>query len=152
MFTDPWYSLVVIAHVLAAVVGFGALGMTGAYARALRLAADPYASGELTRYFRPGRNLAARAILLVPVFGAVALASSGDVHRLYPWLGIGIWVVATGVASGLVWPAEERLQRLVAAREEDLGGLRSLARRCENGAMVTSLCFVAAVVVMVAQP
>lgn len=152
MFSHPWYAVLVVAHVLAAVVGFGAIGMTGAYARQLRTTLEPFASAALVRFFRPGRNLAARTILLVPVFGGAVVAPSGDAHRLYPYLGLAVWLAATGVASGLIWPAEARIQGLVAIRSTDTAAIAALARRCERGATVTSLLFVTALAVMIAQP
>lgn len=158
MLSDPWFASVVIIHVLCAVVGFGALAMSGAYARLARTAPDPFGSPGLKRYFRPGKNIVARAIYLVPVFGAVALVFSHDTHRLYPYLGIGIWLVATGVASAILWPAEAKIQQIMNAHAPsgepgaDRGALVRLAQRCERAAMATSLCFALALVVMIAQP
>ena len=158
MLSNPWYATVVVVHVLFAVVGFGALGMTGAYARLVRVSPDPSLSPGLRRYFRPGRNIGARAIYLVPVFGAIALGFSPDVHHLFPYLGLGIWLAATGVASGVLWPAEAKIQRFmsadaaVAKEPSDREALLNVARICERAAMVTDLCFVVALVVMIAQP
>lgn len=166
--TGPGYDAVVIAHVLAAVVGFGALGATGAYAAALRR--DPTAAGaSLRRYFRPGRNWAARAILLVPVLGAtlLVLGHGRDVGRVFPWIGLGLWTVAVSVASAVLWPAERAVQRLLAAATvavpagaaaggegdgADLDELVAACARCERAAALTSVLFVVALVVMVAQP
>ncbi len=158
MLSNPWYATVVVFHVLFAVVGFGALGLTGAYARLVRVSLDPSQSPVLKRYFRPAKNLGARAIYLVPIFGAIALGFSPDVHHLFPYIGIGIWLIATGVASGVLWPAEAKIQRFMNADPSsgesplDREELSVLARRCERAAMVTSLCFVVALVVMIAQP
>jgi len=158
LLSNPWYSLIVIVHVLFAVIGFGALGMTGAYARLVSVSADPFHSSGVQRYFRPGKNFAARAIYLVPVFGGIALGFSHDMHRLFPYLGIGLWLVATGVAAVALWPAEAEIQQIMSAEQTTVGAssdreaLRVVARRCERAAMVTSLCFVVAIVVMIAQP
>jgi len=156
--SNPWYALVVIVHVLVAVIGFGALGMTGTYARLVRVASDPYHSAALQRFFRPGKNLGARAIYLVPVFGGVALGFSHDLHRIFPYLGLGLWIAATGVASAVLWPAEAKIQAIVGSASADTDAPRDrealirTARTCERAAMVTNLCFVAALVVMIAQP
>lgn len=168
--TGPLYSSVIVAHVLAAVVGFGALGATGSYAAGLRrcLSSAPAPSPSTLRYFRPGRNWAARSILLVPVLGAtlLVLGHGRDLGRAYPWIGLGLWLSATAVASGVMWPAEREIQDLVAppARTGASGGLdaetdpgraevlASACLRCERAAAVTSVLFVAALVVMIAQP
>ena len=152
MLSRPWYASIVIAHVLVAVIGFGALGLTGAYARLARLSLDPFGSANLIRYFRPGRNLAARAIYLVPVFGAIALGFSHDTHKLYPYLGIALWLVATGIATSMLWPAEATIQELFNGGAHDRATLVSVARRCERAAAMTSVLFIAALIVMIAQP
>lgn len=154
MFVHPWYALIVAAHVLCAVVGFAALGATGAYARAARRAAPPL-SEAITRFFRPGHNLAGRALYLVPVFGGIALGFSHDAGRLYPYVGLAIWIAATGIATGVLWPAEATVQRIVAADASngvDRGALEAACRRCEWAATTTTVMFVAAVAVMVWQP
>ncbi|HUZ19721.1 MAG TPA: hypothetical protein VMU75_04010 [Acidimicrobiales bacterium] len=160
---SPLYAVVTALHVLAAVVGFGALGATGTYAHAARLASSPASVASLGRFFRPGRNWAARTILVVPVLGGLllALGHGQDAGRLFPWLGLGIWTAAVGVASGAMWPAEREIQRALApgaggdAGRALPGGRPAFERacaRCERAAAVTSLLFVAALFVMIAQP
>lgn len=151
-----------MAHALCGLVGFGALSTTGAYAEAVRRHADPFSSASLRRYFRPGHNLASMTILAVPLLGGgLLLAQRGkDVHLLYPWLGLGLWSLAATAALLVVWPAEHHLQRLLAADDGGRSGspdrgifeLRAIARRCAAGATVTTVCFIAAFIVMVAQP
>ncbi len=173
--TSPVYDVVMAFHVLAAVVGFGALASTGAYAAALRRQADPFASPAVLRYFAPGRNRAARAILVVPLLGGLMLGLGGgqDAGAPWPWIGLAIWTLATGIASAVIWPAEREIQELLAAgsaRVVGAGGtdpgaslppgapvdlvrrVGTAARRADRAAAATSLLFVAALVVMVWQP
>ena len=159
--TGPLYSSVVVLHVLAGVVGFGALGATGTYAAAVRRASARPVAPAVRRFFRPGPNWAGRAILAVPLLGGLLLflGRGRDVGRAFPWIGLAIWVAATGVASAVLWPAERALQRHVAALADDGTGdgvpdvsALAAARRCERAAAVTSVLFAAALVVMVAQP
>jgi uncharacterized membrane protein len=166
--TSPLYDTIMALHVLAAVVGFGALGSTGAYAAAARRARDPFSSASLRRYFGSGRNWAARAVLVVPVLGGVLLGLGGgrDVSAAWPWIGLSIWTAAVGVASAVLWPAEREIQRLLAPRsaepgpdaglEDDPGACRrallAAARRAELASAATSLAFLAALVVMIWQP
>jgi hypothetical protein len=175
--SSPLYDIVMAFHVLAAIVGFGALGSTGAYARAVRCDPDPTANASLARYFSSGSNLAGRAILLVPLLGGtlLALGHGRDVGEPWPWIGLGIWTAATVVASTVIWPAERRIQDHFAAASAKAQAGASLGRparsesgakssrvagaalvvaagRAETAAAVTSLLFVAAIVVMIWQP
>ncbi len=162
---SPLYAVVTAFHVLAAVVGFGALGVTGTYAHAARRAASPSSVASLGRFFRPGRNWAARTVFVVPVLGGLllALGHGQDGGRLFPWLGLGIWTAAVGVASAAMWPAEREIQRALASGAPRSGGppggpagdraaFERACARCERAAAVTSLLFVAALFVMIAQP
>lgn len=151
----PGYVAVLVAHVLSGVVGFGSLGATGAYAAALRRAPERAGEGSFRRYFRPGRNWAERAVLLVPVLGGtlLALGHGADLGRAFPWVGLGLWTVATAIASSVLWPAERAIQRLLAGAAP--GGPEALASacaRCERAAGATSLLFAVAILVMIVQP
>src|ERR1700735_1702635 len=157
------YVSLIIAHALCAIVGFGALAATGAYAQAVRNSRDPFSSETLRRYFRPGHNVASATIVAVPILGGcLLLAQHGeDVHLAYPWIGLACWGVAATVAATVVWPAERKLQGMLAASEEgparvvsneSRGVLDAAASRCFAGASVTTVCFAVAVVVMLLQP
>ena len=105
-----------LVHVGAAVLGFGAMVLTGAQARrAGRGPADPAADG-VRRYFRPGVNWAARSLYLVPVFGFALLADSGGAFQagngFVVW-GLFLWLVAVLTAEMVVWPGERRIQQVV---------------------------------------
>jgi uncharacterized membrane protein len=155
--SSPLYDIVMAFHVLASVVGFGALGSTGSYAAAARRSSDPFSSASLTRYFTPGRNWAARAIVLVPLLGGalLALGHGQDDSSAWPWIGLAVWAVAVGIASAVLWPAERRLQQCLVRGREAPGAadaLASAARSAERAAAATSLLFVVAFAVMVWQP
>ncbi|HWD23999.1 MAG TPA: hypothetical protein VG368_00905 [Acidimicrobiales bacterium] len=148
-------AILLIAHVVAVVVSYGALGVTGTFARIARTVDDPFSAERLTRFFRPGHNLAGRVLFLVPFlgFGLLFTEPSGDLTRAYPWIGLAIWTVSIAVATGRLWPAESDLQERLAsgpapgAREI----VRAHARVIERSATVLVLCFLAAFVVMVAR-
>jgi len=142
-------------HVAAAVTGFGAIAATGAFAHEARTSEAPFHSRALARYFRPGHNLAARAIYLVPVAGGglLALGHGGGVGAAWPWIGLALWVLAVSVATSTLWPAEAELQRLLLQGPEgEAAVLLGPARRLERSAAVCSVLFVAALAVMVVQP
>ena len=158
--TGPSYDLVVGLHVLSAVVGFGAVSVSGAYASRARSVAEPHRDPGLKRYFHPGTNWAERALLLTPVLGAIVLWS-GDrsaVSQVWPWIGLGCWVLAAAVATGRCWPAERKMQAWLAAVPGDeepappRAEFREACRAVQGGASVISLCFLVAVVVMIWQP
>ncbi|MGA8295737.1 MAG: DUF2269 family protein [Acidimicrobiales bacterium] len=149
----PAYDAIEVLHVASAVVAFGSLAATGWYASAARQRAEPMSGASTRRYFRPGRNWAERALFLVPVFGGILVGMGGAsiADRAWPWIGLGIWLIAAAAASGGIFPAERVLQAGILAHA-DLATLRVAARRCERWSAVTSVLFVAALVVMIWQP
>ncbi len=159
--TGPSYDLLVGLHVLSAVVGFGAVGVTGAYAARARCAAEPGRDPALRRYFRPSTNWAERSLFLTPVLGLIVLWA-GDrsaASQVWPWIGLGCWVLAAAIATGLCWPAERKIQTWLA--ELPGGGeqvawepaeFRDACRLVQWCSGAISLCFVVAVVAMIWQP
>ncbi len=161
--TDAVYSVLLLAHVACAVVGFGALVVTGLQAR--RALRGPGAAGAdgVRRYFRPGVNWAARALYGVPVFGFALLSSSKGAFAAgdgFVVAGLGLWALSTVVAEVVVWPGERRIQEMVSTRwGAGPGATTGPDHRFENdcrrvavAAVVLSAVFLTAVVLMVAQP
>ena len=155
--TNPAYVLLLLAHILSALIGFGALGTTGVFASRLRRRPDGDLSEGIRNYFRPGRNLAEQCVLTVPVFGFLLLffGSHRDVSAVFPWIGLGLWSVVGIVAVEVIWPTEKEIQRMVATSEVsqmDRHRVGALARRLENGTAMVSLIGVVALIVMIGQP
>ncbi len=153
----PAYSLVLVAHMLAAVVGFGTVGLTGWHAG--RAAQGPLAPGApaVRRYFRSPTNWAPRAVYAVPVLGFALVGLSHGAFRPddgFVVTGLVLWAGAVAVAEMVVWPAERRLVGVVAGDwgAADLVAVTAVCRRIELGASVLVVLFVAATVVMVVQP
>ena len=153
--SDPIGAILLIAHVIAAVIAYGALGATGAFAHAARTVDDPFSSESLLRFFRPGHNLASRVLYVIPLLGFALLFTepSGDLTRAYPWIGVAIWTVSIAIATGWLWPAEHELQELLVtgAAPGARAVVRERARGVERAAIVLTGCFVVAFVVMVAR-
>ena len=150
---SPGYVLLLVAHTLCAVIGFGALGATGVSSARARAARAPYENEPLQRYFRPGLNLAGIALWGIPIFGGLLLVV-GDraaVHRAYPWIGLGCWAVVLGLATAVIWPEQHELRTLFATRG-DLGELRRRAMRCERAVAVAVLVGLVALVAMLIEP
>ncbi|MGD0944546.1 MAG: DUF2269 family protein [Acidimicrobiales bacterium] len=159
--TGPGYDLLVVLHALSAVLGFGAVGVTGTYATRARSVREPRKEPRLRRYFHPSTNWAERSLLLTPVLGAVALWT-GDrsaVSQAWPWIGLGCWVLAAAIATAWCWPAERRIQTWLAdsgdpdeSASGELAQFQDACRALQWGASAMSVCFLAAVVVMIGQP
>lgn len=123
--TSPAFGVLLVGHVAAALVGFGALGATGMQGWRLGRTRDPERVAALRRYFRPGVNWAARCIYLVPVFGVALVAASGGTYRVgdpFVEVGLGLWVVAVLAAELVVWPAERQVQQALAAEPAAVPG------------------------------
>lgn len=154
------FQVLLALHVTSAVVGFGSLAVTGCYAELGRPRGRPVPA-PVRRYFRPGPNVASRVVLAVPLLGlALALSGpSGDLAAPWLWASSGLWAGATALAVGVLWPAESRVQKLLAERPERAGqdarARDELARatgRASRSAAAISLAGAAAFVLMVSRP
>jgi hypothetical protein len=160
--SGPAYDLLLVAHVLAGLVGFGAIAIAGLAASSSRRCHDPANDLATRRFFKKGRDWPAHVILLVPVLGLLLLFG-GDRSAAtapWPWIGLGLWVVAVGIASGVCWPAERRaqetLEELIGAPADEsvplIARFRASCRRMELATGAISVCFVVAVTLMIVQP
>lgn len=146
------YDLVLLAHLLSALVGFGAVVVSGVFA--VVLARSGPESEALSRYYRPGVNWAGRVLFLVPVFGALlVLISKGAWSFSDRWVVIGLvlWAVVAFGAEMALWPAERKLQVAVGERAP-AEAVRSLCMVVAAMATGGFVVLVAASVVMVAKP
>jgi len=156
--TGALYTLLLLAHVVCAVVGYGAVVVTGYYAGAAARGPSGPRADAVYRYFRPGVNWPARALYGVPVFGFALLAASRGAFGssdAFVVAGLLLWGVSLIVAEALVWPAERRIQDAL-SRERPGGELDGgLARDCRTvvtGSVVLAVAFVVASVLMVGKP
>jgi hypothetical protein len=146
------YDVVLLAHVLSALIGLGAVIVAGGCGLAL-LRSGP-GSEALRRYYRPGTNWAGRIIDLVPIFGFVLIGlSKGAWSVSDAWISAGLllWAVAAGVGELALWPAERRLQQAVG----DPDSSRDVRSDCITVVIAASaigVVVIVATVVMVAKP
>jgi uncharacterized membrane protein len=151
--TTPLFTVLLLAHVLSALVGFGSMALTGLFAwRAAGGPATPFAP-QVRRYFRPGVNWAGRLVYLVPVFGVALILTSPHSYGFgdrFVQTGVGLWVLAAGLAESLVWPAERRIQDIVSGEWAELAGedLSRLCRQVAGAALLLVVVFLVAVVLM----
>lgn len=155
------FQVLLALHVTSAVVGFGSIAVTGCYAGLGRPRRGRPVPAPVRRFFRPGPNVASRVVLVVPLLGlALALSGpSGDLAAPWLWASSGLWAGATALAAGVLWPAESRVQKLLAERPERAGqdarARDELARasgRASRSAAAISLAGAAAFVLMVSRP
>jgi len=150
----PLYDVLVLLHVASALVGFGAIAVSGLEAFSGRRSDDPAADDSLVRFFRPGNSWPGRVVFLVPVLG-LALLFGGDrpdVPHAWPWIGLGLWVAAAGLATGMCWPAERLAQEALGRPVPDVATFRQACGRLERGVVLIEVCAVAALAIMILQP
>jgi hypothetical protein len=148
------YDVLVGLHVVCAVIGFGAVAISGAYGAIGRGAAAPgarpEAAEEVRRYFASGSGLE-YLLLLAPVFGIAAMAVRPGGSRFgdaWAVAGVVIWIVAGGVFTAVVRPAERRIR----AAGRDVASVQDDARRLMWAGGVSDVLFLVAVFLMVTQP
>ena len=156
--TGAGYSLLLVGHVATAVVGFGALALTGVQARRARLGPGAPGAEGVRRYFRPGVNWAGRALYGVPVLGFALLADSHQAFSAgdgFVVAGLVLWLAAAALAEVVVWPAERRVQAVVTQSWDDASMRDRVEGDCRAivlSVVVLVALFVAGVVIMVGKP
>jgi hypothetical protein len=146
------YDVVLLAHVLSALIGLGAVVVAGGFA--LALARSGPSSESIRRYYRSGINWGGRVLFLVPVFGVVLISMSKGVWSFSDgWIvgGLALWSVAALGGEMVLWPAERQLQ--IAVNEPDAPvSLRSQCLVVMTTAVVMVIVLLVATVMMVAKP
>lgn len=142
------YDLLVGVHVASAVLGFGAVALSGAYGARARRANQPGAGEEVERYFR-SQGWAEYLILAVPFLGVAALSiRPGRKGYTDVWVvsALLIWLVAAATLLLVVRPAERRIRQGAGDRYVTPG------TRLMWSAALCDVLFVAALALMVTQP
>jgi hypothetical protein len=145
------YDILVVLHVVTAVVGFGAVAVSGAYG-ALGRHADPgpETAGDVQRYFSSPARLE-YLVLVAPVLGMAAMGvrpGGGEFGDVWALGGVAIWVAAGGLLTVVVRPAERRIR----AAGPDPAAIAPAARRLAWAGAGSDVLFVLALFLMVTQP
>lgn len=97
----PW---VVIGHVLAVIVAFGAHGVSAFAMFGLRRERDPIRAAAILDLSTSALVTAGIVLLVAVVLGIVAAVMNGFFGQLWPWVSIGIvvvvWLAMTPMAAG----------------------------------------------------
>ncbi len=148
------YDILVGLHVAAAVIGFGAVAISGAYGAIGRNTASPgaraEAAEEVRRYFATGYAME-YLVLIAPVFGVAAMAvrpGGSEFGQVWAIGGAVVWLLAGGLLTAVVRPAERRIREA----GEDIPSVAPDARRLMWAAAASDLLFVVALLLMVTQP
>lgn len=153
----PLYDVLLLCHLASALIGFGSVAVGGWAAARGRQSHSPTDDEWLLRFYREGTDWPSRLVLLVPIFGLAMLFGGDhqDIGAVWPWAGLGLWLVAVGHLFAIGWPAEQKAQRALALLVKEQGHPSHFVQACkamERAAAVTSICFVVAVVLMIWQP
>ena len=158
----PAFDVVLLLHVGCVLVGLVTTTTAAATASRLRrLVSGPAPlPAPLRRYFRPGINWAGRTAYGIPVFGFALVAMSQGAYALGDgWVlgGLALFVAFALVAEGALWPAERRLQVILAADGSTAdppatGSCDRDAAMMARAAGAALVLLLAGVVIMVAQP
>jgi hypothetical protein len=112
------FTVVLLLHVAAALIGMVTLAVGAAAAGRLLATRHGPPPASVRSYFSPGENWAGRALYAVPVFGfALVGLSRGADSAGDTWVvaGLVMWIVAVALAEATLWPAERRVRRVLAA-------------------------------------
>ena len=143
------YDVLVALHVVSAVVGFGAVALSGVYGATARHIDRPEAREESARYFRsPGR--AEWLLLAVPFLGAAALGArpeGTDFGAVWVITAAVVWLGAAVLFLGVVRPAQRQIRAAGGSAPAAAAG-----RRLMWGALASDVLFVVALVLMIGQP
>jgi hypothetical protein len=153
------YDLLVGLHVIAALVGFGAVALSGYYGSTARHLERRGALEELHRYFRrPPR--AEVALLAVPFLGGAALAvqpGGRGVGQVWAEAALALWFVAAIAFIRVVRPAELALVEVTRTGEAEMdSAAKTVAHqagtRLTRAAALCDVVFAAALALMIFQP
>jgi uncharacterized membrane protein len=108
---DTGYRIVLVAHILFAIVGFGAVVLNGVYAAQMRSRKGPGALAIFEANFKVSK-IGQYCIYVVFVLGLALVGMSDKAWKFdqtWIWLSITLYVIATGISHGLLWPRVRRV-------------------------------------------
>lgn len=113
------YKIVLILHILAVVIGIGAVMLNGLYGAQAKARKGPEGLAIAEANFRVSM-IAEFVIYTIPLFGiALVFMSKTDGVQVYDWdqtwiwLSILLYVVALGISHGVVIPTAKKMQGLM---------------------------------------
>ncbi len=153
------YKLLLVLHLLSVIVGIGAVMLNGVYfAQAMRREGPGRRAVSEANFFVS--RVAEFVIYTIPVFGILLVIASDSAWSLgntWIWLSLVLYVVAIGIAHGLLTPSHKRMNALLAEQEVMPTPARdaeidALGRRQAAAGMMLNVFVVVFLVLMVWKP
>lgn len=150
------FTVLVVLHVAAAVIGFATVAIEGVYGASWRRWQTDTLTEETKRFFR-SELPTIHALWVVPVLGIAALSVKGGDVLSQAWAvtALLLWAAAAVSTAVAVRPAQRSLQAELAgldAGAEVPASAVATARRLSRGAAVCDVVFVTAFVLMIFRP
>lgn len=156
------YNTVLTIHILSVVVGIGSVTLNGLYAAKAKQLGGA-GQGAVMKVNFDVTMVAEKIIYTIPIWGLLLMGIDRDNHpwkfsQTFIWLSIILYVVALGIAHGVMVPGGKRMQALgqkLASGQgtpEDGAEAAAIEKRLAAGGMVLNLLLVVIVAVMVAKP
>jgi uncharacterized membrane protein len=115
------YDIVLALHILAVVMGFGGIALSGIHAKVALENLGP-AGGAVAASARKAATVAEIFIFLVPILGIGLVMMSEDFYGFdEPWVSASfvLYLVGLGLGFGVLRPAAKRFEGAVAASNAD---------------------------------
>lgn len=161
------HKLLIVAHIMAAIIGFGAVYLNGIYGAEVKKRKGPEGLAVLQANHRVS-NVGEWFVYLVPVFGILLVVTSDKVFKFsqtWIWLALLLYIVGLGVSHGVMIPTVKKME----ATMEELnamgpppagaGGpppqvavMEDLGKRLAAGGMFLNVLLVVLVSIMVWKP
>ena len=114
------FKVFLVAHVLCAIVGLGAVMLNGIYAAQGQKRPGPPGRAISEANFAVS-NVAEKFIYLIPVFGILlVLTSHGALHfgDTFVWLALALFIAALGVSHSVLIPGHKKINGLLLEMEQ----------------------------------
>jgi hypothetical protein len=154
------YKFFLVLHLLAVIAGIGSTVLNGLYGAKAK-AAGPN-GGHIGRANLEVTVVAEKIIYLIPIFGIILVAiSPGDIwgfDQFWIWGSLVLYLVALGIAHGVMMPSSKRMLELGGKMGSGQGGpadvaeMEMLGKRLAAGGMTLNLLVVVLVALMVWKP
>lgn len=113
------YKVLLVAHVLAAIVGLGGVALNGAYAAQAQRRPGPPGRAVSEANYSVSR-VAEYVIYTIPLFGlALVWAADGAwaLTQTWVWVSLALFAAALGLSHGVLIPGHRRINTLLAEME-----------------------------------
>jgi uncharacterized membrane protein len=162
------YKLLLVCHLMAAIVGFGAVYLNGIYGAESKKRKGVDGLAVLQANHRVS-NVGEKFIYAVPVFGILLVMASGHngwkFSQTWIWLSLVLYVIGIGVSHGVMLPTVKKMEATMeelnaGAAPAGAGGgappqvavMEALGKRLAVGGSFLNVLVVVFVAIMVWKP